>query len=134
MKHGSGTGKDDISTISIRLPILEDVKTGRFDQLIRGLLWDGFLPPLTPSSEPATADAKREFDILRTKAFLRSSDGAEYILQGVRDIYEVTQVPNRSGESGNGSEDILPKLVLIGRGIDGSTAERFLRALRIMEG
>ena len=133
MKHGIGTGKDDISTISIRLPILDEVKTGRFDQLIRGLLWDGFLPPLAPSDSASTPD-KREFDILRTKAFLRSSDGSEYILQGVRDIYEINQVPERSLESGNESESILPKLVLIGRGIDGSTAERFLSALGEVEG
>lgn len=138
MKHGTGKGKNDITTISIPLPILDDVRTGAFDRLIRGLLWDGSLPPL---SDPPTApvspddkpDDKREFDILRTKAFLRSSDGSEYILQGVRDIYEITQVPKGIVEAGIELERIVPKLVLIGRGIDGSTAERFLSALRAEE-
>ena len=136
MKHGTGKGKDDITTISVRLPTLEHVRTGQFDRLIRGLLWDGYLPALTTLPlpvDPIPTLEKKEFDILRTKAFLRSSDGSEFILQGVRDVYEINEVPKGVVGAGNEGENIVPKLVLIGRGIDGSTAGRFLSALNVEE-
>lgn len=97
--------------------MLPSVK-GRFDELIRSLLWDGRLP-----SSPTSPGLEREFDILRAKAFLRTTDGRTWILQGVRDVYEVNELGPEEGRT------MGPKLVLIGRGLSGSVRQRIMASL-----
>lgn len=137
---------NDITTLLIPLPILNDVKGGRFDELIRNLLWEGKIFSSTSfSRDPATeveemeegADSKLSsphLEILRSKAFLRTCDGRCWILQGVRDIYEVTEIPNDRQSRGEGAEgtEMETKLVLIGRGLDERLRDEFLKALDTM--
>lgn len=101
----------DISSVVIPLPDLADVRGGRFDELIREMLWDGKAPGGGESVE-----------VLRTKGFLRATDGSAYVLQGVRDLYDITSV----SDDGTGA----PKLVFIGRKLPATLRDDFLRALR----
>ncbi|GAA5877650.1 hypothetical protein JCM1840_004966 [Sporobolomyces johnsonii] len=141
---------NDISSVTIPLPLLPEVETGVFHDLVSALIWDGHLPPLLASSSFSSAPPSErnhhreateapELDLLRSKAFLRTTDGRSFILQGVRDVFAIAQVPseasttnssNSSGGGGGGGE-VQPKLVLIGRGLGEAdkVRERFLSAL-----
>ncbi|GAA5928647.1 hypothetical protein JCM3775_004595 [Rhodotorula graminis] len=131
---------NDISSLTIPLPPSLPSVTGPTSALyalLSSLLWEGTLPGAPSSS--STPDA---FDLLRTKGFVRTDDGREWVLQGVRDIFDFAQVPAeataaaRAGESesageGEGEKTVQPKVVLIGRGLadkEGVRA-RFVRAL-----
>jgi hypothetical protein len=130
------------------------------------------IPPSTVNSPPATATStstgteveEQEFDLLRAKGFMRTrttttrrrrrrrrnGEGDEdeercFILQGVRDVFDITQIPNvpldgsvsvSASEEGEqergGGGRIESKLVLIGKGFIGREQEikqRFLNAL-----
>lgn len=129
-RHGhTPMHSSDISTLLIPLPRLDSIK-GRFDQLVRRLLWEGSLQSFTleanETAGPNTAAPGRitpSIEILRSKAFLQTLDGKSWILQGVRDLYEVTEIPSLVGE------ELQPKLVLIGRGLSEQLKVDFITAL-----
>ncbi|GAA5906645.1 hypothetical protein JCM8208_000505 [Rhodotorula glutinis] len=132
---------NDISSLTIPLPPSLPSVTGPTSALyavLSSLLWEGTLAGAPSSSSPSTTPDG--FDLLRTKGFVRTDDGREWVLQGVRDIFDFAQVPveataaARAGEGGGegeGEKAVQPKVVLIGRGLankDGVRA-RFVRAL-----
>lgn len=112
-----------------------------FHSLVSSLIWDFALPPLLSASNdpPSTTsntegahETTEEFDLLRAKGFLRTRSldvGEEdqcFILQGVRDVFDIVKVPFVP------IEEIESKLVLIGRGFvgkEGEVRKRFLGAL-----
>ncbi|GAA6056182.1 hypothetical protein JCM3770_004249 [Rhodotorula araucariae] len=118
---------NDITSLTIPLPdSLPSVHGAHsaLHALLSALLWEGSLPgaPPSPGADP---DA---FDLLRTKGFVRVDRGDEYVLQGVRDIFDFSRVPDGGRAD---ARDVEPKIVLIGRGLadaDGVRG-RFLRAL-----
>lgn len=61
--------------------------------------------------------------ILRSKAYLTTDDGKEYILQGVREIFEVKEVEGSDVE-------VEAKLVLIGRGLTPVIRDKIEQYLR----
>lgn len=140
--HAYEAHSNDITSVAIPLPFLADVHQGTFSDLVMDLLWEGSLPALpssAPSSSPPTstnptndaspssdpAPTLPEFDILRTKAFLRTHDDKAYVLQGVREMFDIREVPL----SAVAEDEVTPKLVLIGRGLSEGVKERFLAAL-----
>ncbi|POY69922.1 hypothetical protein BMF94_7054 [Rhodotorula taiwanensis] len=110
----SSAHANDISSVTIPLPTLRAVHSGSaFHRIISDLLWEGLLPTLDDKPSEARPEPD-SIDLLRTKAFLRTTDGKAYILQGVRDIFDLAEVP--PGQGVNAAE-VEPKLVLIGRGL-----------------
>ncbi|GAA5979492.1 hypothetical protein JCM10908_002944 [Rhodotorula pacifica] len=106
---------NDISSITIPLPIFRAVHSGSaFHSVISNLLWEGQLPLLDDEQPDSPLAHPDSLDLLRTKAFLRTADGRAWILQGVRDIFDVSEVPPGQGVS---AAEVEPKLVLIGRGL-----------------
>jgi hypothetical protein len=125
---------NDISSVTIPLPVVEDVRGGAFHEIISTLIWEGKLPPPLPSATSTTTATTVEepLDLLRSKGFLRTTDGRSWILQGVREIYDIAEVPQAviEKEREEGKREVEPKLVLIGRGLgDGGEVRR-----RIEEG
>ncbi|BGP22310.1 COBW domain containing protein 2 [Rhodotorula toruloides] len=122
----SSAHADDISSLTIPLTTLPSVENGSaFYRIVSRLIWDSQVPPPSPSDEPLSVD------LLRTKGFLRTQDGASYILQGVRDIFDISPVP--AATVAEEEREVRPKLVLIGRGIKGREGEitrRFEEELR----
>lgn len=129
---------NDITSVSIPLPVLEseqELRSGRFYQVMRDLIWEGTLPAgsSSASTDDTTSSAVREgeFDILRTKGFFRVAGSPQrcFVLQGVRNAFEITEVPADLGDDEAGS--IKPKLVLIAKGLgDGEAVKkRFLAAV-----
>lgn len=118
----------DITTVTIPLPSSFDSEESftRFERALGTLLLHGSLPP---------DDKEDEYDVLRTKAYLRrrhrrpdESETRAYVLQGVRETYEVTPVPASQAESD--LQGVEPKLVLIGRRLTtGNLEQRFLSAI-----
>ncbi|ORY90919.1 CobW/HypB/UreG, nucleotide-binding domain-domain-containing protein [Leucosporidium creatinivorum] len=137
---------NDISSITIPLPILsseEELREGRLGDLLKELIWEGQLPGASASPEEEIP-----LDLLRTKGFFLvrapSVEGQSppparaFILQGVRETFDITEMPAGSEKRGEGLEEreVQPKLVLIGRGLgDGvEVRRRFLEALEGSEG
>ena len=118
---------NDISSITIPLPIFRAVHSGSaFHSVIANLLWEGQLPSLDEDESNPPLSEPDSLDLLRTKAFLRTTDGRSWILQGVRDIFDLAEVP--PGQGVNAAE-VEPKLVLIGRGLgDGVEVRRRVEA------
>ncbi|GAA5901826.1 CobW family GTP-binding protein [Sporobolomyces salmoneus] len=133
--------KNDISSITIPLPnYLPSVHHGTFHRLVSALIWDFTLP--TPSSDTESSakesqEEEDEFDLLRAKGFLRtrtyeSQGGKCFVLQAVRDVFDITEIPYVPPREENEGEGIDSKLVLIGKGFIGKEKEirdRFLGAL-----
>lgn len=69
-------------------------------------------------------DKAQSFEIYRLKARLPLDDGAVKIVQGVREVFEISDAPEHRKAVGNGS--VLAdqgKLVFIGRNIAGLALE-----------
>ncbi|GJN87946.1 hypothetical protein Rhopal_000901-T1 [Rhodotorula paludigena] len=114
---------NNISSVTIPLPPSVPSVTGSdsaFYKLVSTLLWEGRLPGM-----------EAPLDLLRTKGYARTDDGRGWILQGVRDIFDISPVPLVEGAAGEEAKEITPKVVLIGRGLgDGEEVRRkFLEAL-----
>ncbi|OAV98756.1 hypothetical protein PTTG_12516 [Puccinia triticina 1-1 BBBD Race 1] len=121
------TTHDSFSTITINLPAFANVNTSdsKFDRTFRKLLWEGILGE---EGEPRPAEPGSEIGeplILRAKGLLKDNDGNWFILQAVRETYEIQPV----------HPDVLmdehehPKLVLIGKGLDTQLEQRFLKEI-----
>ncbi|BGP29514.1 hypothetical protein JCM10296v2_001253 [Rhodotorula toruloides] len=119
---------NDISSLTIPLPVLPSVENGSaFYRVVSRLIWDSQLP-----SPASSADEVLSLDLLRTKGFLRTQDGQSYILQGVRDIFDISPVP--AATVAKEEREVKPKLVLIGRGMkgrEGQITRRFEEGLRM---
>ena len=72
------------------------------------------------------------FSIHRTKGLIRLQDGTTKMLQGVREVFEITDLDDGQGDgSGDVDEGKKGKLVFIGRGLKREEMEGSLgRALR----
>ena len=93
-----------ISSLQVECPRLNLAQMERLDEWIRSVLWEKQVP-----GGPAGA-----IDVLRCKGLFVMDTGELHVLQGVRNLYEITQV-KEEGELG------LPdsgKLVFIGKGLD----------------
>ncbi|GAA6061715.1 hypothetical protein JCM10212_004947 [Sporobolomyces blumeae] len=147
---------NDITSVTIPLPVLDSVHHGPFHSIVSRLVWDFELPPAGLAASPVAAassssndlsaepsERRPDFDLLRAKGFLRTTEGFSYVLQAVRDVFDIVRVPSPTGSSdddrgvtnvgagGGERREIEPKLVLIGRGFgDGRLVkERILGAL-----
>ncbi|KAK1782526.1 COBW domain-containing protein-containing protein 1 [Copromyces sp. CBS 386.78] len=92
-----------ISTLSIPLPTLASGQVEKLDAWLRSVLWESVLP----GHEHAAGTP--DFEIHRLKGRLVLEDGSEKMVQGVREIFEIFDSPDKS------EGQIAGKLVLIGR-------------------
>lgn len=121
------THDDGFSTITINLPTFEEVNTNdsKFDRTFRKLLWEGILGEQEGGCSTTPEAAILEPRILRAKGLLKDHHGNWFILQAVRETYEIQPVhPDVLMD-----EHELPKLVLIGKGLDAALGQRFLQEI-----
>lgn len=92
-----------ISSLQVSCPLLNKARYDKLDEWLRVVLWDNRIPG---SSE--------EIQVLRCKGLITMESGEQYVLQGVRSMYEMGKV--------EAQKDIglpqLGKIVLIGKGLD----------------
>ncbi|PPQ99203.1 hypothetical protein CVT26_014126 [Gymnopilus dilepis] len=100
-----------ISSLQVTCPPLDQPHLDKLDEWIRNALWENRV-------EPAGGDSTTtplEVQILRCKGAFTSAKGVHYVLQGVRNMYEISELPAAESES-LGVPD-TGKVVLIGKGL-----------------
>lgn len=112
----SKSSHEGISSLQITCPVMTLDGARKLDEWIRAALWDGCL----------VEDASHKMEILRCKGLYTLKTGEQYVLQGVRSLYEINQV---EGEVDVGVPE-EGKLVFIGKGLDENVRNSLLAALR----
>ncbi|KZT28883.1 cobW-domain-containing protein [Neolentinus lepideus HHB14362 ss-1] len=115
-----------ITSLQVPVPALSQERFEKLDEWIRTVLWEGTLPPSSSSPSPrssavnststSTTSPASSLEVLRCKGMFASITGRTYVLQGVRNIYDISEL-----EVGSGEEDMgvpgMGKLVFIGKGL-----------------
>ncbi|KAL0576854.1 hypothetical protein V5O48_005119 [Marasmius crinis-equi] len=96
-----------ITSLQVSCPVLNTSRLEGLDEWIRSVLWENRLP-----GSPGSLDIQ----VLRCKGLFPIDTGEQYVLQGVRNIYELSKVPS-DRDVDLGVPDI-GKLVLIGKGLN----------------
>ncbi|KAI9171162.1 Cobalamin (vitamin B12) biosynthesis CobW-like protein [Paramyrothecium foliicola] len=76
-----------ISTITIPVPQLDPSQLEQVDRWLRSVLWDQKLPE---------KNEEGKFEIHRSKGRFLFNDGQEKLLQGVREVFEIMDSPQKS--------------------------------------
>lgn len=72
-----------ISSLQVAFPILTKGQLDRFDEWIRTVLWENQLP---------ASNEQLEIQVLRCKGVFTLNTGEQYVLQGVRNMYEIEKL------------------------------------------
>ena len=99
-----------ISSLQVDCPTLNPSQHEKLDEWIRSVLWERQLPGEPPG------DGATELVILRCKGMFKTTAGKAYVLQGVRNLYDIMEV--EQGEEPDAGVPEVGKLVLIGKGLD----------------
>ncbi|TIA92559.1 hypothetical protein E3P99_00551 [Wallemia hederae] len=117
----SNTHLFGISSVQVPLPMLTQEQYGTLDKWLRSVLWESTLPCVSTSSA--------DMEILRSKGVV-SVQGVVYILQGVRDMYELKAAPAEQTQTQAQTQIHKGKIVIIGKNVDEalftSSLTRFL--------
>ena len=95
-----------ISSILVPVPILPAAQVEVLDEWIRSVLWEHKLP---------NEEDMEGLDVLRCKGMFRTDAGEVYVLQGVREMYDLSLAESMEDSDGVGD---IGKLVFIGKGLD----------------
>ncbi|KAL8682499.1 MAG: hypothetical protein Q9186_001446 [Xanthomendoza sp. 1 TL-2023] len=119
-KGGSRPFFQNISTLTLHVPLLHPSQLDKLESWLQSLLWDSILPDAIGNDEKA-------FAIHRVKGQIPVQDGRTLIIQGVRDVFEI--IDNsvaEGGRSGGKAVTKKGKIVLIGKGLVGLPFEESL--------
>jgi G3E family GTPase len=95
-----------ISSLQVMCSVLSPSHLDKLDEWIRTVLWENHLPH--------GQVVGHELRVLRCKGMFTMQSGEQYVLQGVQNLYEISQV-----DGGDITGVPEPgKLVLIGKGLD----------------
>jgi hypothetical protein len=127
---------DSITTLVIPLPVVPFATRGPFDEQLRELLWpeDRSSPSKEEEGMPTTLDdsERGRVRVLRCKGLIKTADGKFYVLQAVRELYEVKElvIPDQNKPAGTAVTETEPKLVLIGTGLHEGIRDDFIAGIR----
>lgn len=107
-----------ISSLQVTCPTLTASQYSRLDEWIRTALWEMHLPDADVSG----------LEILRCKGMFATESGEKYVLQGVRNLYEITQVEGDVDE--DAALPSMGKLVFIGKGLDETVRHSLQKVLQ----
>ncbi len=120
------TSGQTITTVTLSVPALDIDQIPKLDAWLRSILWDSSLFSKTAKVDPENS-TNDDFEIHRLKARLPISDGSVKIVQGVREVFEILDAPNKD----DGNSDTAGKIVLIGKNIGNfKFQEDFVEALQ----
>jgi G3E family GTPase len=106
-----------ISTITLSLPVVNDEQMVQVDAWLRSVCWESILPRAQ----------SRSFEIHRMKGQIPTRSGRTKLLQGVREIFELSEVADVAGGSTAPSPK-SGKIVVIGRNLDAALWQESLNA------
>ncbi|KAG5636394.1 hypothetical protein H0H81_008228 [Sphagnurus paluster] len=118
-----------ISSLQVACPPLSVARFARLDAWLRSVLWENRIPEAQTTQTQTTATAEeQELLVLRCKGLLAIQGGKQYVLQGVRSMYDLVEL---EGEAE--AEDVaipqLGKIVLIGKGLGEHVRESLRKVL-----
>jgi hypothetical protein len=103
---------------------LKQDQLSKLDAWLRTLLWDAKLPGIGTADSSMMQNEPQSFEIYRLKARILLDNGAVKIVQGVREVFEISDAPEDKKAAGNGSAlTDQGKLVFVGRNIAGLALE-----------
>lgn len=105
-----------LSTTLVPLPALSQEQYARLNAFLESVLWENKLPRNAEVPGTRLAD-QQPISIVRTKGYIVLEDGREYVLQGVTDIFEVSEINH--GADSSTAPPTAGKVVFIGRGLEG---------------
>jgi G3E family GTPase len=95
-----------ISTYTVPLPPFDPQKLPLLTGWLETLLWD---------AEDRQEGRARKYEVHRTKGLIRCTDGTSRIVQGVREIFDLIEIPPTEDAEDTVTEG---KIVFIGRNLD----------------
>ncbi|KAK2743869.1 hypothetical protein FQN55_007089 [Onygenales sp. PD_40] len=95
-----------ISTLSFTFKEIPPENVSKVDAWLRSLLWERQFP------QPTAEQKIDDFEIHRLKGLLHLTDGGTQLIQGVQEVFEITESENKQTTTRNEC-----KIVLIGRGL-----------------
>lgn len=105
-----------ISSLQVSCPVLDQSRFDRLDEWIRTVLWENHIP----------GDSEDQgLQVLRCKGLITLKSGEQYVLQGVRNLYEMAKV---GGQVDMGIPE-PGKIVLIGKGLDDGVRHSLVKAI-----
>lgn len=105
--HGTHYEMRGISSLRVSCGVLSSKQQERLEEWIRTVLWESQLP------EDSADTHEKPLEVLRCKGMFGSQSGQTFVLQGVRNLYELEPfVGDNVGLPEHG------KLVFIGKGLD----------------
>jgi G3E family GTPase len=122
-----------ISSLLVPVPLMDASRVAALDAWVRALLWEGCVPnSQVRSSSETHADAagmpkESAVEVLRCKGTFQTVDGKRYVLQGVREIYDLVIV---DGGEPQGQKALEGKMVLIGKGLGDDVRKSLESVLR----
>lgn len=108
-----------VSSILVPVPVLPAGQVEVLDEWIRSVLWEHKLP----SEEDAEG-----LDVLRCKGMFRTDADEIYVLQGVREMYDLSLAESTQDSDGAGD---IGKLVFIGKGLDDRVRASLEATIRV---
>lgn len=99
-----------ISSLLVSCPVLDPRKMAALDEWIRAVLWEQRLP------DSGTGDGT-PLEVLRCKGIFSLESGEQYVLQGVREMYDLSLVEGEHAPLAAAEG----KLVFIGKGLGEAT-------------
>ena len=108
-----------ISSILLPVPVLPTTQVEVLDEWIRTVLWEHKLPG---------EEDVGSLDVLRCKGMFRTDEGEIYVLQGVREMYDLSPAESTGDSDGAGE---IGKLVFIGKGLDDRVRSSLEATVRI---
>ncbi|KAI0345735.1 cobW-domain-containing protein [Trametopsis cervina] len=109
-----------ISSLQVTCPIMSAASISALDAWVQSVLWEKHLPGDDTSALSVT--------VLRCKGMFRDIEGKAHVLQGVRDLYEITTLEGVATDLGVPEEG---KLVFIGKGLNEQVRDSLVSALCI---
>ena len=131
-----------ISSIIVNIPgPLSDHQINSLDEWIRSALWENTIPSfdaldsdlqqlsIDPRDSQCMNRSPSELEILRCKGIWQDERGEQFMLQGVRNLYEVSKLPRTAMELDGPPTG---KLVLIGKGLNKAVEGSLTRVVTSM--
>lgn len=120
------------------MPVLHPYDLALLDAWLRAVLWDSHLPSTGKTVDDGIGsvtfrdgdevnDDDAGLEIHRMKGYVALADGSARVIQGVREVFEIRQVPQETDEN-HPTDGSAGKIVLIGRGLDLPRFEASLQA------
>lgn len=97
-----------MGTVTVALPTLTNVQMQRLETWLQQVLWEAILP---------SNSVQNTFAVHRLKGRVILGDGSIYMIQGVREVFEISKQSNKP-KVGRTQDEVAPgKLVIIGMSV-----------------